>query len=149
MYINREGRFERAEIKLFCATNHGQSVLNRFLKWKLWGDSFCKYVTEECSAYGINEESVLLDMVLHGLCKTVISRLFEAGCGDASIALCSGHFDHRSFTVHGLHCHLGCRQHDGILPKNIQDESRMSVFKGTANDKGSAMNSLFLEIKPK
>lgn len=68
-------------------------------------------------------------MALHGLRGTVISRLFEAGHGDAAMALRSGHRDHRSFASYKtLRGRLRAIQREDILGVSSDKSSSSNAF---------------------
>lgn len=105
--------------KLFVSINYCETDPKIFFKpVNLGHENFPSYINEACDETGVDETGVCKSMTTHCTRTTVHFRLFEEGHADASVALRSGHCDHRSFVAaQELRGRLGVHQQGYILQR--------------------------------
>lgn len=120
----------------FSAVCYEHNAFYRFFKIQNLGrHTMQKYVSDGHNECEIKGEGIAHGLVLHGLRGIVITRLFEAGHSDASVALKSGHRDHRSFAAYqNLRGAIGAQQQEDILGAAVcisSDQSARALSSGS------------------
>lgn len=118
---------------IFCAVNYRTSDPVKFsVNGNLGENSFRRYIQDACQKTEVIGEGVVDHVVLHGLRGTVVTRLFETGFFDASIALRSEHRAFRSFKwYHNLRRALRRQQQAAVLGSFSGETTNVSATRVT------------------